>query len=299
MIHTPPLLLISLAINLMSGLIMLFIHSLKPGRGNFLYWSLSAFLFSLSILLLSLGVLGGYPALGIRVGGLVSLMSILLLLAGFCALYERAWHPRAVGGGVAVLLLLYLGLSSLAPVRIVLALMESMLYLWCACLIVSLGRQQKRVLHAVALIYLLHFTILLSQGGLLLLGVEGRMGGGGWLDLIFFMHMVLTIGSVLLLPLVAYVETEEALLALSERDPLTGVLNRRGLFRQREGATPGQTRCVVVLDIDHFKRVNDQFGHGCGDEVIRYVAGVLVARYARMIWWGASVARSSPSSWGA
>ncbi len=55
MIHTPTLLLISLAINLMSGLIMLFIHSLKPGRGNFLYWSLSAFLFSLSILLLSLG----------------------------------------------------------------------------------------------------------------------------------------------------------------------------------------------------------------------------------------------------
>ncbi|MFM5109252.1 GGDEF domain-containing protein [Aeromonas caviae] len=110
-----------------------------------------------------------------------------------------------------------------------------------------------------------------------MLGAEERMGDGDWLDLIFFMHMVLTIGSVLLLPLVAYVETEEALLALSERDPLTGVLNRRGLFRQGEGAMPGQTRCVVVLDIDHFKRVNDQFGHGCGDEVIRYVAGVLVA----------------------
>ena len=61
------------------------------------------------------------------------------------------------------------------------------------------------------------------------------MGDGGWLDLIFFMHMVLTIGSVLLLPLVAYVETEEALLALSEQDPLTGVLNRRGLFRHGEG----------------------------------------------------------------
>ena len=278
MIHTPTLLLISLAINLMSALLMLFIHFLKPGRRNFLFWSLSAFLFSLSILLLSLGIGSGHPALGIRVGGLVSLMSILLLLAGFYALYGLSWRPRTLWGGVALLLLAYLGLSSRFEVRIVLALMESVVYLWCACLIVSLSRHQKRVLHAVAAIYLLHFTILLSQGLLLLLGPDSQIGNGdGLLDGIFFMHMVLTIGSVLLLPLVAYVEAEQALLALSERDPLTGVLNRRGLFRLGEWAQPGQMRCVVVLDIDHFKSVNDRFGHGCGDEVIRYVARVLVA----------------------
>ncbi|MFM4721227.1 GGDEF domain-containing protein [Aeromonas bivalvium] len=273
MIHTPTLLLISLAINLMSALLMLFIHTLKPGRRNFLLWSLSAFLFSLSILLLSLGVLAGHPALGMRVGGLVSLMSILLLLAGFYALYGLPWRPRPLWAGVALLLLAYLGLSSLVDVRLVLALMESALYLWCACLIVSLSQHQKRVLYTVSVIYLLHFAILLSQGVLLLVKAQGH-----WLlDGIFFMHMVLTIGSVLLLPLVAYVETEQALLALSERDPLTGVLNRRGLFRLGERALPGQMRCVVVLDIDHFKRVNDRFGHGCGDEVIRYVARVLVA----------------------
>ncbi|MGY3864506.1 GGDEF domain-containing protein [Aeromonas bivalvium] len=273
MIHTPTLLLISLAINLMSALLMLFIHTLKPGRRNFLLWSLSAFLFSLSILLLSLGVLAGYPALGMRIGGLVSLMSILLLLAGFYALYGLPWRPRPLWAGVALLLLSYLGLSSLVDVRLVLALMESALYLWCACLIVSLSQHQKRVLYTVSVIYLLHFAILLSQGVLLLAKAQGH-----WLlDGIFFMHMVLTIGSVLLLPLVAYVETEQALLALSERDPLTGVLNRRGLFRLGERALPGQMRCVVVLDIDHFKRVNDKFGHGCGDEVIRYVARVLVA----------------------
>ncbi len=100
MIHTPTLLLISLAINLMSALLMLFIHFLKPGRRNFLFWSLSAFLFSLSILLLSLGIGSGHPALGIRVGGLVSLMSILLLLAGFYALYGLSWRPAPCGEGL-------------------------------------------------------------------------------------------------------------------------------------------------------------------------------------------------------
>ena len=144
MIHTPTLLLISLAINLMSALLMLFIHFLKPGRRNFLFWSLSAFLFSLSILLLSLGIRSGHPALGIRVGGLVSLMSILLLLAGFYALYGLSWRPRTLWGGAALLLLAYLGLSSHFEVRIVLALMESVVYLWCACLIVSLSRQWPR-----------------------------------------------------------------------------------------------------------------------------------------------------------
>ncbi|MFM4962221.1 diguanylate cyclase [Aeromonas bivalvium] len=279
MIHTPTLLLISLAINLMSALLMLFIHTLKPGRRNFLLWSLSAFFFSLSILLLSLGVLAGHPALGMRIGGLVSLMSILLLLAGFYALYGLPWRPRPLWAGVALLLLAYLGLSSLVDVRLVLALMESVVYLWCACLIFSLSQHQKRVLYTVSVIYLLHFAILLSQGVLLLAQTQGGgTGEGHWLlDGIFFMHMVLTIGSVLLLPLVAYVETEQALLALSERDPLTGVLNRRGLFRLGERGAPGQMRCVVVLDIDHFKRVNDSYGHGCGDEVIRYVARVLVA----------------------
>ena len=175
-----------------------------------------------------------------------------------------------------MLLLLYLGLSSLAPVRIVLALMESMLYLWCACLIVSLGRQQKRVLHVVALIYLLHFTILLSQGAAL----AGSRRADGRRRLARS-HLLHAHGADHRLGVAAasggLCGDGGGIAGALGRDPLTGVLNRRGLFRQGRGATPGQTRCVVVLDIDHFKRVNDQFGHGCGDEVIRYVAGVLVA----------------------
>ncbi|QXQ06636.1 GGDEF domain-containing protein [Sphingosinicellaceae bacterium] len=56
-------------------------------------------------------------------------------------------------------------------------------------------------------------------------------------------------------------------------DPLTGVLNRRGAFRRLEAAQAASTALsVAMVDIDHFKRVNDRFGHAMGDQVLRYVA---------------------------
>jgi diguanylate cyclase (GGDEF)-like protein len=67
----------------------------------------------------------------------------------------------------------------------------------------------------------------------------------------------------------------EALLRVqSERDALTGLANRRH-FREAlaaQGAAGGFAGALLVLDIDHFKRVNDEFGHGAGDAVLVEVA---------------------------
>lgn len=60
----------------------------------------------------------------------------------------------------------------------------------------------------------------------------------------------------------------------SQRDALTGLLNRRGI--DALSATPSrQGGTVIFCDIDHFKAVNDLFGHQAGDEVIRSFAGIL------------------------
>lgn len=62
-------------------------------------------------------------------------------------------------------------------------------------------------------------------------------------------------------------------------DPLTGLKNRRGLERAVEQAFPDGTglqgTALLVADIDHFKRINDTYGHLLGDKVIRAVAQVL------------------------
>lgn len=76
---------------------------------------------------------------------------------------------------------------------------------------------------------------------------------------------------------------KRALLNLSRIDPLTGLWNRAyWLERTREEFSRFQRRCgaaVMVLgDIDHFKRINDQYGHGQGDLVLRRLADLLQAR---------------------
>jgi diguanylate cyclase (GGDEF)-like protein len=58
------------------------------------------------------------------------------------------------------------------------------------------------------------------------------------------------------------------------RDPLTGVLNRRGLADQ----WPGPGGWLALLDLDAFKPVNDMFGHAAGDRVLRVVAARLAGR---------------------
>jgi diguanylate cyclase (GGDEF)-like protein len=72
------------------------------------------------------------------------------------------------------------------------------------------------------------------------------------------------------------------LAAMSERDGLTGVLNRRKLEQVLDtefvrAARYAGALSVVMVDIDHLKRINDQLGHLVGDETLRHVAGTILS----------------------
>lgn len=62
----------------------------------------------------------------------------------------------------------------------------------------------------------------------------------------------------------------------SMTDPLTGLMNRRALDDAlADFKTDAVAVAVIALDLDHFKRINDTFGHACGDQVLIAVADVL------------------------
>jgi diguanylate cyclase len=73
----------------------------------------------------------------------------------------------------------------------------------------------------------------------------------------------------------------DALVDLSSRDALTGLANRRAfelaLAREVDRvARSGESALLLTLDIDHFKKVNDTYGHAAGDQVIKAVASALM-----------------------
>lgn len=73
---------------------------------------------------------------------------------------------------------------------------------------------------------------------------------------------------------------ENTIRELSRTDTLTGLPNRRSIMEllQREVARTrrhGPPMCVVILDLDHFKKINDSWGHPTGDKVLQEAARVL------------------------
>ncbi len=76
--------------------------------------------------------------------------------------------------------------------------------------------------------------------------------------------------SVTLIDVTARKHNEDKILADALRDPLTGVLNRRGF---EQNAIPAIENCeqgaVLYLDLNHFKTINDRFGHKAGDALLK------------------------------
>lgn len=79
----------------------------------------------------------------------------------------------------------------------------------------------------------------------------------------------------------ALMESQERLRQQAMRDPLTGLLNRRGFgdLARQHLALAERTHapfCVLAMDLDGFKQVNDRFGHDVGDEALCEMAGLLL-----------------------
>ncbi len=86
-------------------------------------------------------------------------------------------------------------------------------------------------------------------------------------------EMLLTIASVSLENISLYITTEE----MARKDPLTGLFTRRVFDEKLDeeilvSARTKKPLSIIIFDIDHFKKINDNYGHQAGDEVLKKVA---------------------------
>ncbi|MDP5131324.1 MAG: GGDEF domain-containing protein [Paraglaciecola sp.] len=101
----------------------------------------------------------------------------------------------------------------------------------------------------------------------------------GWFGLSIFSSLILT-GVLMILSQQRHLELEK----LIERDVLTGLLNRFSLYSRlnteiKRCIRNEQPLALIMFDIDHFKRINDNFGHQTGDHVLAEVAAVTQATF--------------------
>jgi len=99
-------------------------------------------------------------------------------------------------------------------------------------------------------------------------------------------RMAISLAALFLLAYVAMVIVREnratlrIAMRLATRDPLTGLVNRNVLFSAMEreiarSARSGRGFCLLMMDLDELKTINDQFGHFEGDRVLRDVGGII------------------------
>jgi diguanylate cyclase (GGDEF)-like protein len=110
---------------------------------------------------------------------------------------------------------------------------------------------------------------------------DGKFSGSIWVTMFAIELVLYAVGTVFLIFMLVSERTVTAHKTAASMDPLTGMFNRRGFAEatsrviEREG-NAGRPVTVLIFDIDHFKSINDRFGHPAGDEILKLFAAVVI-----------------------
>lgn len=109
--------------------------------------------------------------------------------------------------------------------------------------------------------------------------IDGTAPQSPWLFVMMLMLITHTIAASFMTVLLVKERAERQLRHLANTDVLTGLRNRRAFVASVEKrlARRGETGSFAVIDLDHFKSVNDTYGHPAGDAVLRSFAALMKA----------------------
>jgi diguanylate cyclase (GGDEF)-like protein len=264
---------------------LFFFHQASEPPAMLSTWGLAKQFQALAWFLLYFGATGVVPDPIALPAGYALLFGGVAFEAG--AKWEAAgrtrWRrPLLAALGVAVALFLAAWLVDEVGLRaLVAALILGGFYL-AGALALALGWREASLLQRFLALAIALLALVVAARALLVLAMPG---GWGWLSNALLRQLATAALYLLLLLdgfgclLLARERLQHELARLQVMDPLTGVPNRRGFFEALApwmalARRPGQPTALVLLDLDHFKRVNDSYGHPAGDAVLRSVVDV-------------------------
>ena len=192
-----------------------------------------------------------------------------LVIAGFTGFMMLFYYrPDAIVWTVGVIMLQIIVLLIFIPIRFCLAFAGGLFGVvitlatrW------SMGSPKANL---IGLIFMLMLPLILGAATSMRLGISQRRA-------FVLLEQTKRINRELELEIHHRLKLEAELKKLAATDPLTGLFNRREyetLFRHEvdRARRAGSPLSVCIIDLDHFKKVNDTYGHGVGDEVLRRTA---------------------------
>ena len=145
------------------------------------------------------------------------------------------------------------------------------------------GRAWRLLISGIVIIVvILVLRALVAMSGQLILAQPQQHDAPNWVQILTFVAVMASslLGSIGFVMMVKE-RTDREVLHMAMTDSLTGVPNRRAVmdYAERSMALRGNRRmAVMMIDVDHFKRINDNHGHPAGDEALRQISRLLEGR---------------------
>ena len=273
------LFMVTIYVEAMLGLLLLFAWIQNSGIHAVAWWGCAHLLRAASVMLF--GMYGNVSdAISIDLANALLFTAFALTWSGARVFDGRAPEPMYVVGG-AILWILVSHTSSFVDsleAKVLLASGIITAYTWATAYEFWRGRREPLVSRWPAIF------MLFAHGALFLLRTplaqvlpwspSNQMFDSVWLTVLSFEALLFTIAIAFILLAMAKERTELRHKTAALVDPLTGIANRRAFLEDvmalsKRQESEGRSVAVLLADLDHFKSINDRFGHAVGDRVLQ------------------------------
>jgi diguanylate cyclase (GGDEF)-like protein len=282
------LFLVTIYVEAMLGLLLLFAWIQNSGIRAVAWWGCAHLLLAASVMLF--GMYGSVPdTISIDLANAILFTAFAVTWSGARVFDGRAPEPKYLVGGAVLWLIASRTPFFVGSVDAKVLLSSGIItaYTWATAYEFWRGRSEPLVSRWPAIF------MLFAHGALFLLRTPlsqvlpwsptNQVFESVWLTVLSFEALLFTIAIAFILLAMAKERTELRHKTAALVDPLTGIANRRAFLEEMTSLVEGQGHdakpvAVLLADLDHFKLINDRFGHAVGDRVLQVFAETASAK---------------------